>query len=107
MQSATKELAMNKANLEHIFPQNAGSAWPNKDKLEPNIWHIGNLSILGERLNRNAKNRGFVEKSTHYYSKSEIEMTKELLSFSQWDESTIIKRAAELGTKIATLWPAL
>ena len=107
MQSKTKEVAMNKANLEHVFPQNAGTAWPNKDKLEPYIWHIGNLSILGERLNRNAKNRGFVEKSTHYYSKSEIEMTKELLSFSQWDESTIIKRAAELGKKIVKLWSPL
>jgi len=107
MQSATKELAMNKANLEHIFPQNAGTAWPNKDKLEPYVWHIGNLSILGERLNRNAKNRGFVEKSAHYYSKSEIEMTKELLSFGQWDETIIIKRAGELGKKIARLWPAL
>lgn len=107
MQSVTKELAMNKANLEHIFPQNAGTSWLNKDKLEPYIWHIGNLSILGERLNRSAKNRGFVEKSTHYYSKSEIEMTKELLIFSQWDESTIIKRAEDLGRKIVKLWPPL
>jgi hypothetical protein len=107
MQSATKELAMNKANLEHIFPQNAGTAWPNKDKLEPYIWHIGNLSILGERLNRNAKNKGFIEKNTQYYSKSEIEMTKELHAFSQWDESTIIKRAEKIGKKIAKLWPPL
>jgi hypothetical protein len=107
MQSETKELAMNKANLEHIFPQNAGSAWPNKDKLEPYVWHIGNLSIIGERLNRNAKNRGFVEKSAHYYNKSEIEMTKELLSFAQWDETTIMKRAEGLVKRIARLWPAL
>ncbi len=107
MQSETKELAMNKANLEHIFPQNAGAAWPNKDKLEPYICHIGNLSILGERLNKNAKNKGFLEKSTNYYSKSEIEMTKALLSFTQWDESTIINRAGELGKKINEQWPAL
>jgi hypothetical protein len=107
MQSTTKELSMNKANLEHIFPQNSGTAWPNKDKLEPYIWHIGNLTILGERINRNAKNRGFVEKSTNYYSKSEIKMTKELLAFKQWDESTILKRAAGLGKKIVKLWSPL
>ncbi len=107
MQSATKEVAMNKANIEHVFPQNASTAWPNKDKLEPYIWHIGNLSILGERLNRNAKNKGFVEKVTNYYSKTEIEMTKELLAFSQWDESAIIARAVEFGKKIIKLWPAL
>lgn len=107
MQSETKEVAMNKANLEHIFPQNAGTAWLNTDTLEPYTWHIGNLSILGERLNRKAKNRGFTEKSTHYYNKSEIEMTKELLSFDQWDESSIIRRAGKLGKKIAKLWPAL
>lgn len=107
MQSETKELAMNKANLEHIFPQNAGAAWQNKDNLEPYIWHIGNLSILGERLNKNAKNKGFLEKKTNYYSKSEIEMTRELLSLSQWDESTIINRAGDLGKKITKLWPEL
>jgi hypothetical protein len=107
MQSGTNEVAMNKANLEHVFPQNAGAAWPNKDKLEQYVWHIGNLSILGERLNRDAKNRGFSDKKTNYYSKSEIEMTKALLAFGQWDESAIIKRAATLGMKIVELWPSL
>lgn len=107
LDTATKELAMNKATLEHIFPQNAGTAWSNKDKLEPYIWHIGNLSILGERLNRNAKNKGFVEKNNLFYSKSEIEMTKELLSIGQWDEMAISKRAADLGQRIVTLWPSL
>lgn len=107
MQSATKEVGMNKANLEHIFPQNAGAAWSNKDALEPYIWHIGNLSILGERLNRNAKNKGFSDKCTHYYSKSEIEMTKELLKLQQWDESAIKSRAKMLSQKINSLWSLL
>lgn len=56
MQSKTKELGMDKANLEHIFPQNAGTDWPNRKSLEPFIWHIGNLTILGKRINSKAQN---------------------------------------------------
>jgi hypothetical protein len=107
MQSATNEVGMNKANLEHVFPQNPGAAWPNKDRLEPYTWHLGNLSILGERLNRNAKNKGFAEKCTHYYSKSDIEMTKQLLGYGLWDEAAIISRAKAIAKTIISLWPSL
>ena len=47
-QSATKEVAMNESNLEHIYPINATtSEWPNKVDLDPYVWRIGNLTILG------------------------------------------------------------
>ena len=70
LQSATKEVGMDRANLEHIFPQNAGAGWPNRRDLEPFIWHIGNLSILGNRINRKAQNKSFADKCSLHYSKS-------------------------------------
>lgn len=106
-QSKTKELAMSQANLEHVFPQNAGVAWPNRTDLEPFIWHIGNLTILGEKINRQAQNKSFNDKCALHYKDSEIEMTKELLSFSVWNEVSIRKRAAVLAKRIVVAWPAL
>ena len=107
MQSATKEVGMDRANLEHIAPQNPGAAWPNKDEIEPLIWHIGNLTILGERLNAKAQNKGFAEKAAQFYSKSEIAMTKEILSYSDWSETTIRSRARKLAGRINETWPTL
>lgn len=105
LQSKTKEIGMDKANLEHIFPQNPGAAWPNKTQLEPYTWNIGNLTILGERINKDAKNRGFTDKCTNYYKKSEILMTQDILSYKQWDETSIQTRAKSLAENIIKLWP--
>jgi hypothetical protein len=107
MQSGTKEVGMDKANLEHVFPQNAGPAWANRDELEPYVWHVGNLTILGERLNKKAQNRPFNEKITQYYSKSEIVMTKELLSIQTWNPTTIQTRAKKLARWFISLWKAI
>lgn len=107
MQSKTKELALDQVNLEHIFPQKAGTAWPNRSDLEPLIWHLGNLTILGDKLNRQAQNKNFTDKSTQYYSKSEIVMTRELLGNSVWTEQTIVARAKQLGKLTSEVWPQL
>jgi hypothetical protein len=104
MQSKTREIGMDKANVEHIFPQNAGPAWPNRAALEPYLWHIGNLTILGKRLNNKAKNKGFADKCKDHYSKSEIEMTKTLLKVTDWSETEIENRAAQLAKSIVQVW---
>lgn len=105
MQSQTKEIAMDKANVEHIYPQNAGVEWPERDQLEPYIWHIGNLTILGKRINNKARNKAFADKSKDNYSKSEIAMTKELLKAGgKWDVAAIQNRASKLAKLVITVW---
>jgi hypothetical protein len=103
-QSSTKEVGMDKANLEHIFPQNAGAEWPNRVALEPFVWHVGNLTILGKRINAKAQNKSFQDKCKDHYSKSEIIMTKDLLAESVWDESTVRKRAKQLAKAAVQIW---
>jgi hypothetical protein len=103
-QSATKEIGMNLANVEHIFPQNAGVGWPNRKELEPLIWHVGNLTILGKRLNTKAQNKSFSAKCADHYSKSEIAMTKDLLKVAIWDEAAIRTRAKALSTTVLQIW---
>jgi hypothetical protein len=106
LQSGTDEIGMNKANLEHIFPQNPSAAWNNKSDLEPYTWNIGNLTILGDRLNKDAKNKGFIEKASTIYNRSEIQMTKDLLAYTEWSVDTIKDRANKLSDKIIEIWPA-
>jgi hypothetical protein len=103
-QSRTREVEMADANLEHVFPQNPGSNWPNATDLEPFTWHIGNLTILGVRLNRKAQNKSFGDKKSQHYANSEIKMTQELLAYSQWDPASVKKRAADMAKRIVQLW---
>ncbi len=104
VQSKTKEIGMDKANVEHIFPQNAGAEWPTRKQLEPLIWHVGNLTILGRRINTKAQNKAFKEKCKEHYSKSEIKMTTELLKETDWTPEVIHKRAANLAKQMTHLW---
>lgn len=108
MQSATKEVKVDKANLEHIFPRNPTVAdWPNKAELEPFLWHIGNLMVLGDRLNQSAQNKSFAEKKSKHYSKSEIVMNKDLVAnpnWTVWNEGNIKARAKMLAKKIVQTW---
>lgn len=104
MQSRTKEIGFDKVNLEHIFPINAGSEWPNRNNLLPYVWRIGNLTVLGEKLNNDAKNKGFSAKSKHHYSKSEIAMTSDLTRYAQWTEVEITARTDELVKEMTRIW---
>jgi hypothetical protein len=105
MQSKTKEVTIDEANLEHVFPKNPSSEWPNSEALEPYLWHLGNMTMLGERLNKDAANRGFAFKKKQYEKNSELEMPKQIAKhYSRWDESTIRDRATKLAPLVAEVW---
>ncbi|MGA9704104.1 HNH endonuclease family protein, partial [Pseudomonas sp.] len=103
-QSATKEIGMDQANVEHVFPRNAGAEWPTRTVLEPYIWNIGNLTVLGRKINNKAANKAYADKYKDQYSISEIKITKELPNTKVWDVAAIQKRAAEYGKLIVTIW---
>jgi len=106
-QSATKEVAMNEANLEHIYPIGAATTeWPNKVDLDPYVWRIGNLTILGEKLNRDAANKSFTAKCKDFYKKSEIVMTKDILKYNTWTPSEVEKRTEEMAKLIISAFPS-
>ncbi len=110
LQTNTKEVTVDEANLEHIFPQRAKEAdWGGKDKLqdlEPYIWHIGNLTILGTRLNRAAGNKPYSVKRQHYEQKSELKMAQDVASnYKSWGVQEIKDRAKKhLAPTIPTVW---
>jgi hypothetical protein len=105
MQTNTKEVAIDESNIEHIFPKKPSAEWSNPEELEPYLWHLGNLTMLGERLNQGAASKGYPTKRTAYYQKSELKMPQELAEgYSQWDAPSITKRAESFGKYIAQIW---
>src|SRR5258708_3102211 len=89
LQTGTKEIALGEANLEHIFPKKPSGEWKNTGELEPLLWHLGNLTMLGKRLNTTAASKGYKKKKVDY-KKSELIMTKQLANkFSDWNKQTI------------------
>lgn len=103
-QSKTREIATAVVNLEHIFPQNPATGWKNVDDLAPFRWHIGNLTILGEKLNRQAQNKSFAEKKAQFYAKSEVKMTQDLSRIAAWTPEALRKRAALLAKQVVATW---
>lgn len=106
MQSETKAIGFDTTSLEHIFPENASEAvWPQMAKLEPYIWHIGNLTLLEPTFNRDAGNRSYNEKRDNYL-KSEIVMANKIAhQYNDWGEKQILDRAKRLVQFIEQVWP--
>lgn len=105
MQTETKEVKVNESNLEHVFPKKPSSEWEHPEKLEPFLWHLGNLTMLGERLNSAVANKGYAAKQAYYLKASELVMTTELAkTYTSWDETTIKDRAEKLTPYITEVW---
>ena len=91
-----------RVHIEHIYPQTpAVSKWPNHAQT---INRLGNLTLLGKRLNTSIKNADFATKKEKGYSSSDILMTKELLDFDEWTPASIDARQNELSKWIFEVW---
>lgn len=105
MQTNTKEVKIDEANLEHVFPKRPSFEWKGVDDLEPLLWHIGNLTMLGERLNSDIANKGYDKKRPHYQKTTELKMAQELAkAYTKWNESTIMDRAEKLAPFVVEIW---
>jgi hypothetical protein len=105
MQSKSKGVTSGRTSIEHIFPRNAAKAdWPNAAHLEPYVWHIGNLTLLEPKQNKDVGNKGFADKSNKY-PQSELQMTKQVAEkFRAWDEKAITTRAQNMVSYIDQIW---
>lgn len=106
MQTKTKEVGIDEANLEHIFPRSPSEEWQDPDTMEPFLWHLGNLTMLGKRLNRAAANRGYSQFKRDYYAQnSELAMAQAIAKdYEDWDVAAILDRARTLAPLVAEVW---
>lgn len=96
-------------HLEHILPQEPAEdewdpKWLDEDYHASYAERLGNLTLLGQRLNQGARNRSFDTKKTTYYSRSDLKVNIVLRNLGSWDEAAITARGAELAAKAEQLW---
>ncbi|MEZ5422283.1 MAG: DUF262 domain-containing protein [Pyrinomonadaceae bacterium] len=109
-QSTTKEVALGEANLEHIYPKRpATNEWGGEqmqETLNALLWHIGNLTWLGKRLNEGVANGEYASvKMPSYENTSELEITREIATtYTEWNDKTIRHRAEGLVPAILQIW---
>jgi hypothetical protein len=101
----TQEVAVegtDRVHVEHIYPLSPDEPkWPNHAQI---INRLGNLTLLGKRLNVSIKNAGFARKKRDGYADSDILMTRELLPVGTWDTPAIEKRQRELSEWVFDIW---
>ena len=102
-----KEMLVNPNNivihLEHIMPKKIGN-WKISEELHQKYLHrIGNLTLLADEYNKSIKNKVFYEKKERY-SKSKIQMTKELTKYNEWTVSRVEERQKDLFNIAKEVW---
>ena len=96
----------NRVHVEHILPKKINEDWINfnDEDHETYLWRLGNLTLLGQEYNNRAKNKGFYKKK-QIYKKSEIKMTRDLVSIDDWTTFTIVKRQEDFAEIALKIWP--
>jgi hypothetical protein len=100
-------------SIEHIFPQapESGGAWDGKlgknEKIEGHVHRIGNLILLPQALNEEAKRQGFAEKKNVYAKSEGLQMVKAVLKCRDWDKAAIDKREKTIVAWAKQAWADL
>lgn len=107
-----KELVANpdttEVNLEHILPQKPNATWLAKfsKKEDPNqyIYRLGNLTLLDSKINRSVGNSSFQDKCSKAFSRSQLEITKEISICSVWSPKQIEERQTRMAEAACQIW---
>jgi hypothetical protein len=97
-------------SIEHIFPQSPepGGAWDGKLKkgaeIEDHVHRIGNLMLLPQALNEEARRQGFAAKENIYAKSENLRMVKEVIQEKDWTQLAINKREQRIVAWAKTAW---
>lgn len=97
-------------SVEHIMPQNPeqGSAWDGK--IEAATRHeliancIGNLILLPQPLNNEAKRQGFIAKKGVYGKSEGLRIVQEVIKEDDWSQTEILAREKKILDWINLEW---
>ncbi|HAK1354462.1 TPA: HNH endonuclease, partial [Listeria monocytogenes] len=67
------------------------------------LWKLGNLTLLGGEYNKKSTNKIFNEKK-EVYEYSQVQLTKELLDYEEWNIKTIKERQQSLAEIAVNIW---
>lgn len=100
-------------SIEHIFPQSPepGGAWDGKlkkhQRIESHVHRIGNLILLPQPLNEEARRQGFAEKKNIYAKSEGLRMVKEIMKEKDWRQQEIENREKKIIAWATTAWADL
>ncbi|MDP4700841.1 MAG: DUF262 domain-containing HNH endonuclease family protein [Saprospiraceae bacterium] len=92
--------------IEHILPENADDTWGNFtfEEINRSVYRMGNLTLLERKLNREAGQKGYVEKMV-LFAQSNSELTKTLPdNFNTWNEDKLAARQRDLAKHAKAIW---
>ncbi len=97
-------------SIEHIMPQNPepGGAWDGKIDKDSDYAHvvngIGNLILLPQPLNNEAKRQGFVAKKNVYLKSEGLRMVQEITRRDNWSQTEIKERENKMLDWVTKEW---
>ncbi|MBY8910800.1 HNH endonuclease family protein, partial [Salinicoccus roseus] len=74
-----------------------------QDIHEQYVHRLGNLTLLGDEYNKECTNSTFDVKK-EIYKQSNIDLTKDLLVYEDWNEYKIRDRQSDLADKAMKIW---
>jgi hypothetical protein len=89
-------------NIEHILPQKPHKDWKlTKKAIKPYVNKLGNLTLVGKRINSKVQNK-IIKEKIQELRRSQLPITKELVKSLEslnltWGEAEIIARQEELA----------
>lgn len=105
-----EELAFSEnLSIEHLLPQEPSKWGLSEEEVKNYVHNIGNLVLLGKKLNSEAKNFP-IQKKIEVLKSSNIHSTKLIMSdvaiTMKWDEEDILQRSRTLSEVADTeIWP--
>lgn len=93
----------NKIHIEHIMPQTPTNWGISREVHDQYVNRLGNLTLLGDEYNKECTNSTFDVKRT-IYEQSNIDLTKDLLIYEDWNEYKIRDRQSEMADKAMKIW---
>lgn len=95
-----------RVHIEHIYPQTPkeGERWEEHDRY---VTRLGNLTLLGRRLNEQIKNANFGLKKEQAYQNTRLALTEALLQYEAWSPETVVKRQTALCQCAREVWPEM
>ncbi|WP_404296958.1 DUF262 domain-containing protein [Halomonas sp.] len=100
-------------SIEHVMPQNPepGGAWDGKTdpdgRYELIVNGIGNLILLPQAINSEAKIQGFIAKKGVYRKSEGLRMVQEILVCDDWSQKEIEEREKKLLEWVNSEWSDL
>lgn len=105
-----------KLQIEHVIPREWQKYWPVRaedehertvleQRRETHIHHIGNLTLVSDRLNPAMGNDPWTEKRAELGKHSNLRLNALLCDETHWDEDQIVARGGWLAQRVAEVWP--